>query len=88
MPALRHGLGDPEPVPPQRLHKGEFFERGQPAHVHPARAAAVLEVVAVVLDAAEGDAAEAVDLQYELGACGGGDDVDVGFFADADAVAG
>lgn len=56
--------------------------------MHPARAAAVLEVVAVVLDAAEGDAAEAVDLQYELGACGGGDDVDVGFFADADAVAG
>ena len=46
------------------------------------------EVVAVVLDAAEGDAAEAVDLEDELGASGGGDDVDVGFFADADAVAG
>ena len=56
--------------------------------MHPARAAAVFEVVAVVLDAAEGDAAQAVDFQYELGARGGGYDVDVGFFAHADAVAG
>lgn len=48
----------------------------------------MLEVVAVVLDAAEGDAAESVDLEDELGARRGGDDVDVGLFAHADAVAG
>lgn len=56
--------------------------------MHPARAAAVLEVVTVVLDAPEGYAAQAVDFQNELGAGGGGHDVDVGFFAHADAVAG
>ena len=56
--------------------------------MHPARAAAVPEVVAVVLDAAEGYPAQSVDLQYVLGARGGGDDVDVRFFAHADAVAG
>ena len=48
----------------------------------------MLEIVSVVLDAAKGYAAQAVDFQNVLGACGGGHDVDVGFFADADAVAG
>ena len=48
----------------------------------------MLEVVAVVLDAAEGYAAESVDFKDELGAGRGGDDVDVGLFAYADAVAG
>lgn len=46
------------------------------------------EVVTVVLDAAEGYAAQAVDFQNKLAAGGGGYDVDVGFFAHADAVAG
>lgn len=44
------------------------------------------EVVAVGFDTAEGDTAEAVDLENVLGAGGGGDDEDVGFFADADLV--
>lgn len=48
----------------------------------------MLEVVTVVLDASEGYAAQAVDFQDILGAGGGGYDVDVGFFAHADAVAG
>ena len=88
MSVLRHGLRHPEPIVLERLHERKLLERRQPAHVHPAGAAAVLEVVAVVLDAAEGDAAESVDLQDELGAGRGGYDVDVGFFAHADAVAG
>lgn len=88
MSALRHGLRHPEPVVLEHLHKRKLLERGQPAHVHPAGAAAVLEVVAVVLDAAEGDAAESVDLEDGLGAGRGGDDVDVGLLAHADAVAG
>ena len=45
------------------------------------------EVIAVGLYAAEGDPAETVDLEDVLGASGGGDDEDVGFFADADLVA-
>lgn len=48
----------------------------------------MLEVVPVVLNAAEGDPAQAVDFENVLDARGGGDDVDVRFFADADAVAG
>lgn len=47
----------------------------------------MLQIIAIVFDAAEGDAAESVDLEDELGAGWGGADVDVGFFADADAVA-
>lgn len=47
----------------------------------------MLEIVAIVFDAAKGDAAKAVDLQNELCACGGSADVDVGFFAHADAIA-
>lgn len=48
----------------------------------------MLEIVSVVLDAAKGYAAQAVDFQDVLSAGGGGHDVDVGFFADADTIAG
>ena len=47
----------------------------------------MLQVVPVILDAAERDAPESVDFEYELLAGGVRDYVDVGFFADADAVA-
>ena len=53
--------------------------------MHPARAGAMFQVIAVVLDAAEGHAAEAVDLEDLLDSRWGGAEVDVGFFADADA---
>lgn len=46
------------------------------------------EIVAVGLDAAEGDATKAVDFQRELEAAGVGDGVDIGFFAGADLGAG
>ncbi len=46
------------------------------------------EVVAVVFYGAEGYAAEPVDFEDVLGSRGGGDDEDVGFFADTDLVAG
>lgn len=42
------------------------------------------QVVAVGLDGAERDAAEAVDLENMAGARGRSDEVDVGFFARAD----
>ena len=45
------------------------------------------QVVAVGLDRAEGDAAEAVQLEHVRHARGRGRDVDVGFFADPDLVA-
>jgi hypothetical protein len=45
------------------------------------------EVVAVGLDGAEGDTPEAVDLEDMLRAGRGGDDEDVGFFANADLIA-
>lgn len=47
----------------------------------------MLQVISVVFDAAERDAAESVDFEYELLAGGVCDYVDVGFFANADAVA-
>lgn len=46
----------------------------------------MLQVVSVILDAAERDTAESVDFEYELLAGGVCDHVDVGFFANADAV--
>ncbi len=46
------------------------------------------EVIAVGFDRAEGDAAQAVDFHDELPVRGGGADVDVGFLAAADHVAG
>ena len=46
----------------------------------------MLQVVSVIFDAAERDAAESVDFEYELLARGVRDHVDVGFFANADAV--
>jgi len=55
--------------------------------VHPGGGGALAQVVPVGLHGAEGDAAEAVDLEHHLGARVGGDDEDVGFFADADLVA-
>ncbi len=47
----------------------------------------MLQVVSVVLNAAERDTAESVDFEYELLAGGVRDHVDVGFFANANAVA-
>ena len=46
----------------------------------------MLQVVSVVLDATERDAAESVDFEYELLPRGVCDHVDIGFFANADAV--
>ena len=46
----------------------------------------MLQVVSIILDAAERDASESVDLEYELLAGGVRDHVDVGFFANSDAV--
>lgn len=85
--ALGAGLRDREAVVAQRFHEGVFLQRGQARHVHPAARGALAQVVAVGLDGAEGDAAEAMDLEDVLGAGGVGDDEDVGFFADADLVA-
>ena len=47
----------------------------------------MFQIVSVILDAAKRDAAESVDFEYELLAGGVCDHVDVGFFANADAVA-
>ena len=46
------------------------------------------EVVSVGFYGAEGYAAKTVDFEEVLGSGGGGHDIDVGFFADADLVAG
>ena len=46
----------------------------------------MLQIISVILDTAERDAAESVDFEYELLAGGVRDHVDVGFFANADAV--
>ncbi len=46
----------------------------------------MLQVVPVVLDATERDASESVNFEYKLLAGGVCDHVDVGFFANADAV--
>lgn len=47
----------------------------------------MLEIVAVVFDAAEGDAAKAVDFKDELGTGRGSANVDVGFLAHTNAIA-
>lgn len=103
MPTPRNGLGDVETVLTQRFHKCELLLRGQARHVHPAGGLALAQVITVVLDGAEGDAAEPVDLEDALlfirsvlvAGCGRrirgsgrGADVDVGFFTGADAGAG
>ena len=100
MPTPRNGLGDVETVLTQRFHEGEFLLSGQARHVHPTGGLALAQVVAVVLDGAEGDAAEPVDLEDALlfirlmlvAGLGGriwgsrrGAEVDVGFLASADA---
>ena len=100
MPAPRNGLRDVEAVLPQRFHEREFLLGSQARHVHPAGGLALAQVVAVVLDGAEGDAAEPMDLEDALlfiwlvlvAGFGGkvrgsrrGADVDVGFLAGADA---
>lgn len=46
----------------------------------------MLQVISVILDATERDAAESVNFENELLAGGVCDHVDVGFFADADAI--
>ena len=46
----------------------------------------MLQVVSVILDATERDAAESVDFEYELLAGEVCDHVDVGFFSNADTV--
>lgn len=55
--------------------------------MHPGCGGPLAQVVPVGFHGAEGDAAEAVDLEHHLGAGGGGNDEDVGFFAHADLVA-
>jgi hypothetical protein len=62
--------------------------RGQARHVHPVAGCSVAQVVAIVLDGAERDAAESVDLENELAGrwSGRGDYHYVCFFAHADAV--
>jgi len=47
----------------------------------------VLQIVAVVFDAAEGDAAKAVDLRDQLRTGWGSANVDVGFLAHTNAIA-
>lgn len=86
MSRLRQRFWDGKSIVAQCGHEGVFFEGGEPRHVHPG-AGAVLEIVAVGLDGAEGDAAEAVDFEDALDAELIGDDEDVAFFADADLVA-
>ena len=87
MSTVRNRLRHRETIVPQRGHEGEFFQGREPAHVHPGAGVAVAQVVAVGFDGAEGNAPQAVDLEYVLNAAGGGDDEDVAFFADADLVA-
>lgn len=81
------GGGDREGFRVQGGEEGEFLGRGQAREVLPGAGLVLAQVVAVGLDGAERDAAEAVDLEDQLGARGVGDDHDVGFFADADAAA-
>ena len=47
----------------------------------------VAQVVAVCLNGAEGDAAQAVNLEDQLAPCWGGDDKDVGLLAYTDLIA-
>lgn len=84
---VRDGGGDGEGFRVQGGEEGEFLGRGQAREVLPGPGLVLAQVVAVGLDGAERDAAEAVDLEDELRARGVGDDHDVGFFADADAAA-
>lgn len=56
--------------------------------MHPAGATAVLEIIPVILDTAEGYAAEPMDLQNILSAGRGSYDINIGLFAHADAIAG
>lgn len=87
MPALRHRTRHREPVLEKGRQEGKLFDCRKPAHVHPRRRAAVAQVVAIVLDAPEGDAAQSVDFQRVLSPAGRSSDVDVGFFARADLLA-
>lgn len=87
MSTLRNRLRNRKPILSQRFHERILLQRRQPAHVHPRPRVSVAEVVAVGFYAAEGDPTKAVDLEDVLDAGGGGDDENVGFFADADLVA-
>lgn len=68
------------------LHESILLLCGESRHVHPTSGIAVPEVIAVILDAAKGYPSEPVDLEDLLRARGIGDNVDVGFLADADLV--
>ena len=80
-------LGHGKAVVVQRLHVGVLLHGGEARQVDPAGRLAVLDVVALVLDLAEGGAAEPMQLDDALlvGLVRG--DVDVGLLAHADLVA-
>mmetsp|Transcript_2715 Transcript_2715/g.10920 ORF Transcript_2715/g.10920 Transcript_2715/m.10920 type:complete len:322 (+) Transcript_2715:51-1016(+) len=80
-----HGLRHHEAVPVEGLHERVLLERGQPAQVEPRAVLAVAQVVALLLDAPEADAAQAVQLERELLPVGVGREVDVRLLAHADA---
>lgn len=103
MPTPRNGLGDVETVLTQRFHERELLLGGQARHVHPASGLTLAQVVAIILDGAEGDAAEPMNLEDALliirlvlvtglggriWGSGRGAEVDVGFLAGTDAGAG
>mmetsp|Transcript_11179 Transcript_11179/g.18796 ORF Transcript_11179/g.18796 Transcript_11179/m.18796 type:complete len:258 (+) Transcript_11179:811-1584(+) len=80
-----HGRGEAAFV--ERLHESELLQGGQSTEVEPGVAvSALLEVVAIGLDAPKRGAAEPGELYDDGGAFGvvGGADVDVGLLADAD----
>lgn len=88
--ALRERVGDEKALLFQDAHEGVLALGGEAGEVHPGAAAALAgaaQVVAVGLDGAEGDAAEAVDLEDALDAGLVGDEEDVALLADADAAA-
>lgn len=85
--ALGEGVGDEEALLLEDAHEGILALGGEAGEVHPGAALAAAQVVAVGLDGAEGDAAEAVDLEDALDAGVVGDEEDVALLADADAVA-
>lgn len=84
MSILIDGGGGREAISMQCLHECVFTQGGQAGHVEPGGGFPVLEVVALVFDGPEGDAAEAMEFEDDLVPGLGLRDVDVGFFAHAD----
>mmetsp|Transcript_16896 Transcript_16896/g.32698 ORF Transcript_16896/g.32698 Transcript_16896/m.32698 type:complete len:479 (+) Transcript_16896:237-1673(+) len=65
VPVHLDGVGHGEAVVLQRAHEGELLERRQTRQVQPVVVVSVLQVVPLVLDCAEGGAAETVKLERE-----------------------